>query len=246
MVTAGSVAVGGFTLQYPEGNYNVAIGYRSMLGSTTTRTAYANTVKNILLECQSKEVADYLSTDLIQYSYGNTHDELKWLDVQQHAAQVLNKLDNKTVFVTTAEVEKSTDIVEEARQGGFNVVTVPSNLRDKLQQSNEFEKKKNPENTENIVRTFEQFRKERSDNFEFRFISPLVLDYSEKDIWNVLQNVLKIIGGQPSNVNEIVISETMERDPYTFRASDGLWRPKEGQIIIKRSVLSIGKAIAKE
>lgn len=205
------------------------------------RTAYASTVKNILLECQSKEVADLLTKDLKSYSYGTTHDELKWLDVQQHAASTLNKY-QKVVFVTSEEIENGVDLVDEARQGGFEIVTVPSNLRDKLHEKNEQELEKNPENSKNIVRTFTQFQAERSNNFEFDFVSINSLNYSEKLIWDSVPEILSIVGGKPSNVNEIVISEVMERDTYTFRSAEGLWRPSENQIVIKRSVLSEGKA----
>lgn len=205
------------------------------------RTAYASTVKNILLDCQSKEVADLLTKDLRGYSYGSTHDELKWLDVQQHAASTLNKY-QKVVFVTSEEIEKGTDLVEEARQGGFEVVTVPTNLRDKLQERNNLEFEKNPDSSENIIRTFTQFQTERSNNFEFNFVSPSSLNYSEKSIWDLVPEILAIIGGKPHNVNEIVISETMESDPYTFRPAAGLWRSGEKQIIIKRNILTEGKA----
>lgn len=205
------------------------------------RTAYASTVKNILLDCQSKEVADLLTKDLRGYSYGGTHDELKWLDVQQHAASTLNKY-QKVVFVTSEEIERGTDLVEEARQGGFEVVTVPTNLRDKLQERNNLEFEKNPDSSENIIRTFTQFQTERSNNFEFNFVSPSSLNYSEKSTWDLVPEILTIIGGKPHNVNEIVISETMESDPYTFRPAAGLWRSSEKQIIIKRNVLTEGKA----
>lgn len=205
------------------------------------RTAYASTVKNILLDCQSKEVADLLTKDLRGYSFGSTHDELKWLDVQQHAASTLNKY-QKVIFVTSEEIEKGTDLVEEARQGGFEVVTVPTNLRDKLQERNNLEFEKNPDSSENIIRTFTQFQTERSNNFEFNFVSPSRLNYSEKSIWDLVPEILTIIGGKPHNVNEIVISETMESDPYTFRPAAGLWRSGEKQIIIKRNVLTEGKS----
>lgn len=205
------------------------------------RTAYASTVKNILLDCQSKEVADLLTKDLRSYSYGSTHDELKWLDVQQHAASTLNKY-QKVVFVTSEEIEKGTDLVEEARQGGFEVITVPINLRDKLQERNNLEFEKNPDSSENIIRTFTQFQTERSNNFEFNFVSPSSLNYSEKSTWDLIPEILTIIGGKPHNVNEIVISEVMESDPYTFRPAAGLWRSGEKQIVVKRNVLTEGKA----
>lgn len=209
--------------------------------SNVGRSAYTSIVKSILLACDSRDVASLLSADLKNFSYGNTHDELKWIDVQQHAASILNKSD-KVVFVTPEEIERGTDLVDEARQGGFDVVTIPSNLRDKLHERNQLEQSKNPENTDNIIRIFTQFREERSDNFEFKFISFNDLDYSEKEVWNTANKILNLIGGKPHNVKEIVISETMERDSYTFRPAAGLWRPQEKQIIIKREVLKQGKA----
>ena len=104
----------------------------------------------------------------------------------------------------------------------------------------EFEK--NPDSSENIIRTFTQFQTERSNNFEFNFVSPSSLNYSEKSTWDLVPEILTIIGGKPLSVNEIVISETMEIDPYTFRPAAGLWRSSEKQIIIKRNVLTEGKA----
>lgn len=209
--------------------------------SNVGRSAYTSIVKAILLACVTRDVAMLLSEDLKNFSYGNTHDELKWIDVQQHAASILNKSD-KVVFVTPEEIERGTDLVNEAREGGFEVVTIPSNLRDKLHERNQLEQERNPGNTDNLIRTFTHFQEERSDNFEFKFISPHELDYSEREVWNILNEVLNIIGGKPYNVKEISISETMERDSYTFRAAAGLWRPQEKQIIIKRDILKQGKA----
>jgi hypothetical protein len=203
------------------------------------RTAYAATVKNILLECQTREVADILTNDLRQFSLGITHDELKWLDVQQHAASTLNKF-QKVVFVTAEEIEKGTDLVEEARKGDFQVVAIPSNLRDKLIEQNKIELEKqveNPEKPIEIIRTFNQFVQERNENFEFKFISNSELNSNEQNTWSKKDKVLSIIGGKPWNVNEILISETMQKDDFTFRPADGLWQSSEKRVIIKRTVL---------
>jgi hypothetical protein len=229
-----------FLFSYNITNLNAQL--RKVLNRERTnvgRTAYSSIIKSILLECESKEVAGLLTEDLKSYSYGNTHDELKWIDVQQHAAAILNKF-QKVVFVTSEEIEKGSDLVDEARQGGFEVVTVPTNLRDKLQEQNTIEQEKNPEKTENIIRTFSQFQTERSNNFEFQFISPGDLNESETEIWKSVPVILNIIGGKPQNLKEILISEFMEKDPYTYRPSVGLWRPSYGQIIIKRSQLTLG------
>jgi len=61
------------------------------------------------------------------------------------------------------------------------------------------------------------------------------LTYSEKRIYDTVDKVFQIIGGKPWKLDGIKISETMQKDEYTFRPTDGLW--KSPDIIIKRSVL---------
>ena len=209
--------------------------------SNVGRTAYASTVKSILLSSETLPVAKRLSEDLRNYSYGVIKDELKWIDVQQHAASILNK-NERVVFVTASEVEGGTDLVTEAREGGFDVVTIPENLKDKLQEFNLKQKEQNPENNDDLIRTFTHFQQERSDNFEFKFVSLNELTFPEQQVWNLKDKILSIIGGMPFKVKSIVISETTQRDNFTFRPSDGLWVPSEGKIIIKRSVLQQGNS----
>jgi hypothetical protein len=194
------------------------------------RTAYANTVKSILLECQSEEIGSALTFDLGQYSYGNCHDELKWLDVQQHAAKILNKY-KRVVFVTAEEIERGTDLVNEARQGGAEIVVIPSNLRDKIAEQNEYE------DDDNKVRIFTEFVQERSENFEFKIVSEYNLTTSEKDIFNQKDKVFQIIGGIPSNIKSIVVSETMQKDNMTFSQAAAIWESANQRIIIWRPVL---------
>ena len=200
--------------------------------SNVGRTAYANSVKSILLDCSSEEIGNALSADLSQYSYGNSHDELNWIDVQQHAANILNNY-KKVVFVTADEIERGTDLVEEARQGGSEIIVIPTNLRNKIAEQNL------NENDENKVRIFSEFVSERNDNFEFKFISNSDLSPSEKIIFDYKEQLLSHIGGKPNSVKDILISETMQKDDYTFQPTEGVWSHTNGSgnIIIKRSVL---------
>jgi len=62
------------------------------------RTAYANAIKTILLNCKSREVVTALVNDFKNYSSGTIHDELKWIDVQEHAVKMLNNYE-KVVFL---------------------------------------------------------------------------------------------------------------------------------------------------
>lgn len=190
------------------------------------RTAYATSIKSILLSCQSKQVADTLVRDLKEFSSGNTHDELKWLDVQEHAVKLLNSFE-KVVFVTSDQREEGTDLIEEARQGGFEIVTIPTNLQNKIQGQTDISGK--------FIMDFTKFHQDQQENFEFKFVSYDNLTFSEKTIFDKTKKVLDIIGGKPWNLSEIKISEVMQKDEYTFRSAEGIWNGYD--IIIKRSVL---------
>lgn len=193
------------------------------------RTAYAGIVKNILLLCESEIVGKELSDDLSRYSYGDNHDELKWVDVQNHAAEILNKY-KKVVFVTAEQLE-NTDLIEEARSGGQDVVVIPTNLSQKIETENQ------NKNKEEQVHTYSSFVKERESNFDFKFITVSELSPSEQSVFNLRNYVFNLIGGLPSNVKDILISETMQIDTYTFRSALGLWDSANNRIIIKRSQL---------
>ncbi|MGC2789163.1 MAG: ATP-binding protein, partial [Thermoplasmata archaeon] len=49
--------------------------------------------------------------------------------------------------------------------------------------------------------------------------------------------IFDLAGGKPSNVREVAISETMRRDPSSFREAEGVWDPTARRIIVKRSQL---------
>jgi hypothetical protein len=53
------------------------------------RSAYSERVRSILLACQSEAVAQALADDLQKTTVGDAHDELSWLDVQEHAVRIL-------------------------------------------------------------------------------------------------------------------------------------------------------------
>jgi hypothetical protein len=194
------------------------------------RAAYANVVKSILLECKSEEVGWALTAQLSQYSYGNIHDELKWIDVQEHAARILNKY-KKAVFVTSEEMQRSIDLVNEAKEGGAEIVVIPQNLSHKIAEQNM------KEDQENKVPLFSEFVRERNQNFEFHFVNENALSYSEKQVFSKKDRIFNIIGGKPSQIKSVVVSETMQKDTETFRPAEGLWEPENQRIIIWRQVL---------
>ncbi len=224
-----------FLFSYNITNLNAAI--RKALNRERTnvgRTAYANTIKSILLNCKSREVASSLVNDFKNYSSGIIHDELKWIDVQEHAVKMLNNYE-KVVFITTDEIVSSPDLVDEAKSGGFTIVNIPSNLKNKIQGQTDV--------GGNVIREFGQFKIERNENFVFKFVQFNELNEVEKQNYNLVLKVFDLIGGKPSNIQKVMVSETMQRDDYNFKPSEGLYQSSEQRIILKRSILSDKKKI---
>ena len=67
--------------------------------SNVGRTAYSERVRMILVSSSSKEIANVLTEDLKNYDTGKMHDELKWIDVQEHSVKILNSLE-RILFLT--------------------------------------------------------------------------------------------------------------------------------------------------
>jgi hypothetical protein len=190
------------------------------------RTAYSDRVKSILLACSDRAVAVALVDDLKQYETGALHDELKWTDVSVHATKILNA-SSKVLFVTPGELTNAKMMVDEAKRGGFQIVTIPETVRDKI--SGEIDIAGNP------IRDLARFNQEWSESFEFKFVSPDKLRPSERAVFDTTPKILALIGGLPRNVEAIKISETMRMDSFSFEEAEGLWAPPN--IIVKRTVL---------
>lgn len=192
------------------------------------RTAYSDRVKSILLACKEKNVAEQLVRDLKQFETGSIHDELKWTDVSAHAAKILNS-QGKVVFLTPSELMHAAKYVDEAKKAGFEIVTIPDNVKNKISGQIDFSGKP--------IQDLNEFQDEWNDSFEFKFIEPHRLSTAERAIYDTLPKIVAIIGGLPANVKQIKISETMRMETYAFVEAAGLWEPSTGSIIIKRTQL---------
>lgn len=192
------------------------------------RTAYSDWVKSNLLSCEGKFVAQSLVDDLIHFETGTLHDELKWIDVSVHATKILNAT-SKVVFMTPSELMQASKYVDEAKKSDYQIVTVPENVRDKI--SGQTDLSGNP------MQDLSQFKQTWNDSFEFKFVNPSKLTSSERSIYEVTPKILALIGGLPSNVREIKISETMRMESYSFIEASGIWEASTGTIIIKRTQL---------
>jgi len=196
--------------------------------SNVGRSAYSGRVKSILLSCKTKEVAEYLVNDLKDYYTGKMHDELEWIDVQEHAVKILNATE-RVVFFTIEELMSATNMVDEARKSGYKIVTIPENLKQRIRGSEDI--------SGNPIRDLDQFYSEYHESFEFKFVDPHDLTLQERKIFDKTNEILNLIGGKPRNVKEIRISETMMKELGSFIERNGVWEESTGRIIIKRTQL---------
>ena len=193
------------------------------------RTAYSERVKTILTSCGGKEVAHELVDDLKNYETGRNHDELTWVDVQVHAVRTLSAVEKKTAFFTSMEQRNEPMMVDEAKRAGFEIVTIPQTLKERVRGENDI--------AGNPIRDLTQFYQEYKASFEFVFVDPNRLTSEEKAVLNQTDIIFRMIGGRPTQVKEIKVSETMRKSLGTFVDSDGVWEAAQGRIVLKRSVL---------
>lgn len=193
------------------------------------RSAYTDRIKTILKSSNNQRVARVMADDLKNYSSGQIHDELKWIDVQEHAVKILNSL-NQVLFMTPEEMMVSPDFVDKAKNEGYEIVTIPDNLKVKIQGQEDI--------TGKPIIELGEFYKEYEDSFEFDFIEPSKLNNKEKNIFDFTDKILNLIGGKPRNVKKIRISQTMRKEMGSLSETTGLWEASTGTIIIKRSQLT--------
>lgn len=197
--------------------------------SNVGRSAYSDRVRTILISSGNNEIAHELTADLQNYDTGESHDELKWLDVQEHSVKILNSLE-KVVFLTPQEIANGSMMVDEARKSGYKIISIPANLKNKIQGQTDVAGKP--------IRDLGQFSNEYAQSFEFKFVDPKNLKQEEKRIFDMTSRIFELIGGKPRVVKEIKISETMRKELGSFIEAEGLWESSRGRIIVKRSILN--------
>lgn len=196
--------------------------------SNVGRGAYQERVKKILTSSDSKEVADRLSDDLREFQSGKMHDEMTWIDVQEHAVRILNAK-GKVVFLTPQELAENARWVDEAQNMGYKVIPVPEGLKKRISDLSDIDG--------SPIVDLGQFMEIYGQSFKFKFVDTSNLTLKEKKVFEKTNEIMELIGGKPKNVKEIKISETMRPALGSMDVEDGLWDPREGTVIIKRSAL---------
>jgi hypothetical protein len=183
----------------------------------------------MLLASQAEEVAQALASDLSNIERGTQHDEVSWTDVAVHACQILNAR-KKVVFVSAAELGRARDSIDHATHGGYDVISIPDNVRRSLAGLKDVEG--------NPVRDLAVYQAEWNSSFEFKFVPRDRLTPAERKVFDRLQQIVQLVGGLPAVVREVKVSETMRPDFDTGGECQGLWEPDKKRIIVKRSELA--------
>lgn len=193
------------------------------------RTAYVDRVKSILLSCHNEKVRNYLMTDLRAYESGTMHDELEWSEIAIHTSKLLNSAD-KVVFSTVNELVSAKDMIDRARNDGYEIVPIQDNVKAKLSGTTDF--------AGNPVRDVNQYASEWNNSFQFEYVNENDLSVNELRIFHQTEALLSVIGGWPRSVKEILLSNTMRYDVQVYSDASGLWDPENKRIIIKRDQLN--------
>ncbi len=195
--------------------------------SNVGRTAYSDTVKKIILNSQSKEVAIILQEDMLRIDTGRLHDELKWIDVQEHAVKILNS-DDKVLFVRTKEIINSPDLINHAKMNGLKIINISDALADKIR--NQTDLQGNP------INDIYNFINECNSNFEYSFVDIENLSVLEKKIYSYTERLVSLMGCKIDDYM-VKIADSLEKN-CDFYQTKGVWDRTLNSIIIKRSELS--------
>lgn len=192
------------------------------------RSAYTDSIKKILLASASKTVAEILAKDLTNINLGTASDELTWIDVQEHSVKILNQL-GKYLFVTSLEAMQHPDMIDQAKNSGHQIITIPENLKYKIQGSQDL--------SGNPIVDIGQFVSNYNESYDFSYIDPNNLNEKEKEIYKFTPEIIELFGGHPERVKSISISSTMRKDFFTDVETLGCWDEATSSIVLSRKTL---------
>lgn len=188
--------------------------------SNVGRTAYADTVKNILKACKTDDVLLHLVEDLQNRMSGTNKDETAWVDVASHAAKTLNKNGNVVFMTPMQRVELTNQQLEILEESGKRLIMVTDDVFGKIQ---------------NTVSTFDDVYNDYNDSFQYEFIKYDELSEAEKKVFDLKDKIMDVLSPSFKKCKIVKISKTIRVDIFggsTVGVCEG------SAIIIKRSVLS--------
>lgn len=194
--------------------------------SNVGRTAYAETVKRLLLKSNSDIVIGKLINELKNLDKGGGFDEINYVDIQVHAMKTYNT-QKPVVFISQIDAfSLSADDKEKINESGRDLVIVPQNAYDKIERAKD--------NNGNRMGTLDLVKKEYNDNFEYIWVAPENLTSKQKNVWIKSTIVMDWLGDQEWR-HKLKISKTINE--YVSGDTKGVYDPSENSIIIKESIL---------
>ena len=191
--------------------------------SNVGRTAYSDTIKNILKQCKSNDVLVPLVNDLQNIMSGTNSDESSWVDIATYAARTLSKGDDVVFMTPEQRAVMSNQQVEILAQSGKTLVLVTDSVYNKI---------------EDTVSTFDTIFKEYTKTFSYKFVRTQTLTSYEKQTFELSKEIVTFLKNNGFRYNmDIKISETI-RVGFDGTSTLGVYDSSENAIIIKRSVLS--------
>jgi len=195
--------------------------------SNVGRSAYTPRVKKILQECKSENIAERLVSEFERFEEGTEREELGWKPIRLHAAKLLNA-QKDVVFTTVGEQREKRDLVDHARQDGYDVVTVPENIRDELRNVSDAEG--------NEMRDINVYSTEYKESFQYEWVAEEDLTEDERAVWRLRHDINDLLD-DPPYVEEMRVSETMRITGGEDWKTQGTWQPLEQRIVIHRPLL---------
>ena len=145
-----------------------------------------------------------------------------------HACTLLNAT-GSVIFLTPAELISAKDMVDRAKKDGYTITTIPASVKDRIHELTDSQGEP--------MRDLEAYATEWNESFQFQLVGEEDLTRNEQAIFNQTDSIFKLIGGKPTTVKQVLISETMRTETIGYREAAGIWEPGAQRIIIKRDRL---------
>jgi hypothetical protein len=189
------------------------------------RTAYADRVKQMLLQATSGNVAEVLAQQLVALQEGSGSDEVRWKEVTLHAVRILNATGHY-LFVTASQLSFNASTVDHARADGMRVITIPDNIQEEVATLTDL--------SGEPIRDIRRYETEWNNSFVFDFVEPDQLSTRERAVFDRTFDIAALAGGLPKHVKGVRISSTMRADFATGKDALGLWDPQTSSIVLRR------------
>ena len=184
------------------------------------RSAYSKRVQEMLLDAHSEGVIQALTENFKLINNGQQCDELKWIDVSEHAAKHLNERE-QVVFVTSSEYKNASNAtIEIIKESGREPVFVPNQVKNQLEGARD--------NKGSVISTIKTVVAADQEAFAYQFIPYEHLNEKEKKIFDLTAPTLNFFSSRITT-EQIYIAEGLKREDAV-----GVYEVNEDRIVITR------------